>query len=275
MVPLDANPRSSATPSPALPREAAGESAARPTITVLIPVRNRAGERLANCLASLRWQVGAPAYEIVLSDYGSSPDYAEAIDELARRFDARVVRTATDGVWNRSRALNFGIQAAQGRFVLCTDADMIFAPNFLATAWARQRARDGRAFVVCRCRDLPESVPEQAWRREDFASLMARAPFREKLGTGACQFAARTFFEGIRGYDEGYEFWGMEDNDMLFRAQRSGLCREWMHEHTAMLHQWHPSQRGRRPMRKVLNDLRFHLTKRVRVKNPRGWGSRR
>ncbi len=246
------------------------------TLSVIIPVRNRAGERLANCLRSLRWQELGPrdSMELIISDFGSSPDYARQIAELAARFEVRVVTTATDEVWNRSRALNMGIQVARGDYVFCTDADMIFAPDFVRRGLEAQTTRGGNAFVICRCRDLPERVPEQAWAREDFPSLLAAAPFREKLGTGACQFARRSFFESIRGYDEGYVFWGMEDNDMLFRARQSGLAPTWIHDLTSMLHQWHPSSRNTRPLRKTLNDLRFHLTKRVRVKNWRGWGKR-
>lgn len=247
-----------------------------PSLSVIIPIRNRGGQRLENCLRSLNWQdLGEDeSAEVIISDFGSDTDELAQLRELAERYDARLVATKTEEVWNRSRALNLGIQAARGHYLMCTDADMIFAPNFLREGLQQQRARMGKAFVICRCRDLPEEVPEQPWQRADFSELLERAPYREKMGTGACQLAPRSFFERVRGYDEGYVFWGMEDNDMLHRAWLGGLRVTWMHEHTAMLHQWHPSSRGKRPLRKVLNDLRYHATKRVRVKNWRGWGER-
>ncbi len=239
---------------------------------------------MGNCLRSLRWQV-LPAgveVELLISDFGSAPTWARELEVLARTQGARVVRTPTAETWNRSRALNVGIRAARGAALMCTDADMIFAPDFLASVLAAlgggrgdtgERAPPG-SFVVCRCRDLPESLAERAWTRDDFPGLARRAPYRDKLGTGACQAADRAFFEAVRGYDEGFVFWGMEDNDMRYRAGRAGLREVWIHERTAMLHQWHPSQRGRRPLRKLLNDLRFHTTKRRVVKNPRTWGGR-
>ena len=84
--------------------------------------------------------------------------------------------------------------------------------------------------------------------------------------------ATRDFFEAVRGFDEAYKFWGLEDTDLTHRAQLWGLELSWVHEQTAMLHQWHPSDRKKRPIRKMMNDIRFHLTKSRIKKNPRSWG---
>ena len=247
-----------------------------PKISAVIPIRNRSSERLENCLRALRWQdIPASQCEIVISDFGSSREEAEALKAMASRHDARIVRTDTDEIWNRSRALNYGIRSATGKSVFCTDADMICAPNFLSTLLEVQAEHSDGAFAVCRCRDLPEAVKEQAWSLEDFPSLLAQAPFREKLGTGACQMALRSRFEFLRGYDEGYKFWGMEDNDMKFRSTRSGLQLVWIHERTSMLHQWHPSDRGKKPLQKFINDVRFHISKYRLKKNPDSWGGQR
>jgi glycosyltransferase involved in cell wall biosynthesis len=245
-------------------------------ISAVIPVRDRSGPRLDNCLRSLRWQALEPgALEIVVTDFGSNPEQAAALVSLCERHDAQLVRVDTDETWNRARALNFGIQRSSGAFVFCTDADMIFAPNFIATLLDAQARADEQAFVVCHCRDLPERVAERTWSLADLPELLEIATFRKATGTGACQVARREFFERVRGYDEGFSFWGQEDNDMRFRAGRYGLREVWVQEQTAMLHQWHPSERGKKPLRKSLNDVRFHLTKHVLIKNWRGWGERR
>ncbi len=248
-------------------------AAGSPLISAIIPLRNRGGTRLDNCLRSLRWQTfPADQLEIVLSDFGSDPSFSAELRELGERHDARVVCSATDAIWNRSKALNIGIRSARGRYVFCTDADMIFSPDFVqALADAQERHR-GQAMVMCRCRDLSETVPEQPWERDDFPRLLDQASFRERLGTGACQMASKERVGALRGYDEGYKFWGLEDTDMRFRAARAGFTEAWVHDDTAMLHQWHPSDRKKKPLRKFMNDARFHLTKYVTVKNWRGWG---
>ncbi len=244
-----------------------------PVLTVVIPIRNRGGDRVGNCLRSLRWQ-DAPAerFEIVFSDYGSDAEHLAALRVLADEHGARVVHTPTRTLWNRARALNLGIRAARGEYVFCTDADMIFAPTFLSTLLAAQERAAGHAMVLCKCRDLPEDVREQRWEEPDFASLLERASFRPRLGTGACQMAKRSFYFDVRGYDEKFVFWGAEDGDMTRRALRFGLAQVWVEEQTSMLHQWHPTMRTQRPFLKFLNDARFHLTKYQLRKNGARWG---
>jgi glycosyltransferase involved in cell wall biosynthesis len=241
-------------------------------ISVIIALRDRSGTRLANCLRSLRWQtVDCADVEIVLSDFGSDLQHAASIAEMADEYGAVVERTETDAVWNRSRALNLGIQAATGRLALCTDADMIFAPDFLA-AVLQSHASEPDAMVVCRCHDLPESLAETPWQRSDFALLRSKAAERHLSGTGACQAVRRQFFNDVRGYDEAFEYWGAEDDDMLHRAQRYGLQVCWLPKSTSMLHQWHPTMKNDKWLQRKINEWRLKLTRHNVVKNRAGWG---
>jgi glycosyltransferase involved in cell wall biosynthesis len=250
-----------------------------PRLSAIIPVRNRAGTRLRNCLASLRWQqLPAEQLEIVLSDFGSDDAHAASIRELAEQFDARVTRVEEFGDWNRSRALNLGIQASTGDYVFCTDADMIFAPNFVPEILAvhdRKQASSGKALVVCHCTDLPESVPEREYQLEDFERLRAAGNCRRSPGTGACQSAEREFFFTARGYDEKFIHWGSEDTDMRDRAIASGLEMVYISDHTAMLHQWHPTSRFSRLIQNRKNAIRWYFTRKQVVKNLDGWGRQR
>ncbi len=242
-------------------------------LSVIVPVRNRSGVRAENCLRSLRWQT-LEDVEIVLSDFGSSPEERDALAAIAKKYDARVVTTATDALWNRSRALNLGLQAATAPLAVCTDIDMLFSPTFLEEVVRGIEKHDGEALVVCRCRDLPETVPEQPWEVSDYPELERQSTFRKAMGTGACQGAPLSFFERVRGYDERYVYWGFEDKDMVSRAERAGLSLVWIHEQTSMLHQWHRRMAEDKLHWKYHNKLRFYLTKHRVVKNRAGWGER-
>lgn len=250
-----------------------------PRLSVVIPVRNRSGTRLRNCLNSLRWQqLDASELEIVLSDYGSNDEHARSITALAERFAAKVARSEEFGDWNRSRALNLGIQATSGEYVWCTDADMIFAPNFVPELLAVHDQQPGKALVVCACSDLPESVREQDYELTDFpmlsrASTRRRAINQNSLGTGACQSATRAFFFHARGYDERYVHWGSEDSDMRDRALAYGLEMVWISDRTEMLHQWHPTSRYSRLVQNRKNALRYWFTRHQIVKNVQRWGN--
>jgi glycosyltransferase involved in cell wall biosynthesis len=240
-------------------------------LSAIIPVRNRSGTRLRNCLRSLRWHPGE--LEIVLSDYGSNDEHAASIRDLAEQFSAKVARTEEFGDWNRSRALNLGIQHASGDYVLCTDADMIFAPNFVQSILDVHARMPGKALVVCACSDLPERVPEQDWDLADFPELSQAANRRKSIGTGACQSASREFFFHSRGYDERYVHWGSEDSDMRDRALKHGLSMQWISEQTEMLHQWHPTSRYSRLIQNRKNALRYWFTRHQVVKNLERWGN--
>ena len=242
-------------------------------LSVVLPCRDRTGTRLTNCLQSLRWQdLSEDRVEIILSDFGSSKENQGPLDETARRFGCTVVRTDTGELWNRSRALNTGIQAARSPKVLCTDVDMIFAPSFLSTVLAELETP--RTLVLCRCRDLPQEVPHQLWKVEDYPRLLERSRYREFPGTGACQATERDFLVQIRGYDERYVYWGYEDRDMVWRAKRAGLRTPWIHERTSMLHQWHPKMDNDRSLQRHVNRLRYFFTGFVVKKNRKGWGNR-
>jgi glycosyltransferase involved in cell wall biosynthesis len=244
-----------------------------PRISVVLPVRDRGGTRLENCLRSLRWQrIEADRVEIIISDFGSAPAAARSIEELAIAYRCDLRRVDTREVWNRSRALNVGIRAATARYVLCTDADIIFAPNFLPAALAAHERTAGRGFVVCKCHDLPASIPLRLWSERDFDELGAQASLRHTFGTGACQSARRSFFERVRGYDEKYLFWGKEDTDMLVRANHCGLALTWIEGETKMLHQWHSKTKRNAGIYWTMNRLRFALTKNRVVKNDERWG---
>ncbi|NVB36245.1 glycosyltransferase family 2 protein [Pseudenhygromyxa sp. WMMC2535] len=257
-----------------------------PRLTAIIPVRNRSGTRLRNCLASLRWQLAGTEnssenstevlgdeLEIVLSDFGSDPEHAASIVALAEHFDAKVARNEEFGDWNRSRALNLGIQHASADYLLCTDADMIFAPNFVSSILEVHARRPRQALVVCACSDLPQRVPERDYALSDFEWLRAQADRRKSIGTGACQSATREFFFHARGYDEAFVHWGSEDTDMRDRALAYGLELEWISDRTEMFHQWHPTSRYSRLIQNRKNAIRYFFTRHQVVKNLDRWGN--
>jgi hypothetical protein len=223
----------------------------------------------------LRWQdLPADELEIVLSDFGSNAEHAASIAALAEEFRATVTRAEEFGDWNRSRALNLGIQASTGTHMFCTDADMIFAPSFVPALLA-VHARNAKALVVCACTDMPKTVPERDYALEDFERLRSAGRVRKSNGTGACQSANREFFFAARGYDESFVHWGSEDTDMRDRALASGLEMVSVSDQTAMLHQWHPTSRYSRLLQNRKNAIHLFFTRKQIIKNLDKWGNQR
>jgi glycosyltransferase involved in cell wall biosynthesis len=243
-----------------------------PLMTAIIPIRNRSGIRLENCLHSLRWQeIDSSLLSIIVLDYGSQLEHVNSISLLCEKYQAQYIRIEEFGVWNRSKALNYGIRNADGEWVFCTDVDMIFSPNFVGTIIEKIQ-NHSKAFVISRCHDLPEELPLSLWQKDDFLMLSQKSELRNTQGTGACQVARKQFFYDIHGYDEGFEFWGAEDDDLRKRARRYGLIEISISPQASMLHQWHPTSKNDRPWRKRLNAWRYYLTNWKIIKNKKNWG---
>jgi hypothetical protein len=214
-------------------------------IAVIIPVRDRSGQRLKNTLVSLNWQsIGRPM-QIVVVSCGSNPLINKELSEICTDHATELI-TVGDPIdpWNKPYALNVGIQATkpEAPYLMTMDADMILAPNFLAVVLERLK-RKPPAIVLCRSSDLPQKVclPENGPNlMNEFAGLQRLTSLRPEWGPGGIQAVKRSFFFDIRGYDEDFVWWGAMDRDMVCRARLTGLVTEWIEDRTAMLHQWHP-----------------------------------
>jgi mycofactocin system glycosyltransferase len=98
-----------------------------PTVTVVIPVKDRA-EELARCLASLgRLQYPGELLEVVVVDDGS----ADASASVARAHGARVVPSGGRGTGPAS-ARNRGAREARGELLAFLDSDCTAAPDWLS-----------------------------------------------------------------------------------------------------------------------------------------------
>lgn len=214
-------------------------------LSVIIPIRNRAGADVRNALASLDWQRGGRPWETILVSHGSEPHIDAELRELARRADVTLVTVGSpDEPWCKPLALNTGILASDPavEFVMTMDGDMILADNMLDTVVAELRANP-RTIVLCQSSDLPQDLAlpdEPAALLAAYERLRARATVRGAYGTGGIQAIRRSFLVEVRGYDEDMLWWGALDTDLVRRAETAGLRTSWITDRTAMLHQWHP-----------------------------------
>lgn len=209
-----------------------------PLISFIIITRNRVNRRLYNCLASIRNQsVPASAVEILLLDYGSDRSTRMHLSALAKRFQARHEHVEEHGPWNRARAINLGCQRAKGAVLAVSDIDMVFAPNYARTALDCFERSGCGAFYA---RATPYNSPQGEYDEQDvtrgFVRLL-RSSTARPTGKGNVIFS-RAMFESLRGWEEGYEVYGCEDDDFYDRSRRHGAFYELDGE-TSLVHQWH------------------------------------
>lgn len=136
----------------------------RPQLSVVIPVWNgehALGKLLPSLFAVLGSLDAGPSDVVVVL----TPDDPAA--PQVERAGGRVVTLTEPGYGN---ALNAGLAAARGRWVVTIDADFSHPPEFLRTLWLRRREAD----VLIASRYLPGSFAEMPVSRRLLSHLLNR-----------------------------------------------------------------------------------------------------
>lgn len=250
-------------------------------ITVVIPVRNRGDHRLRNALSSLRAQdYPKELLKICVVDYGSSSASLSKIELLCFQFDCQLIRIDASGVWNKSKCANYAIKRCVSEFVLSADADNIFSKNFVREAVSVLN-QDRLSVVYSQMLDLEEGILPALLA---FSENNVEVPYGQLEAHGVARGAglkhpgtfvtATLFFHVIHGYDENYEEWGWEDNDVMHRFYMLGLNLVSISDRARFLHQWHPKGEGVRDWTESKDRNRAYFEKNFSIvkRNLEGWG---
>ena len=120
-----------------------------PVFSVVVPLRDRWGSRLKNCVDSIVNQTLQPL-EIIVVDFGSTEEGHVAIMETLDGYDCTVYYYPTDEVWNLPKARNMGIRRSNPRCknVAVVDADLILEPRVLEVL-SQALASRPRSYISC------------------------------------------------------------------------------------------------------------------------------
>jgi glycosyltransferase involved in cell wall biosynthesis len=176
--------------------------------SVVIATKDRAA-LLDGALASLRAQQGAPEFEVVVVDNGSS----DATPEIARKYGAQYAFVAEP---NRGKARNAGLAHATGDAIVFVDDDVVTPPHFLA---AHARAHDDAIFPLAVSGPIL-NVAEARRRPEPTAANFSRAFFV------TCNVSVRAAsLRAVGGFDESFNLYGWEDTELGARLRAYGVRR--------------------------------------------------
>jgi len=176
--------------------------------SVVIATKNRA-PLLDAALASLRAQEGAPEYELIVVDNGSS----DATPDVAR---AHVAVYAYVAEPNRGKARNAGIARATGDAIVFVDDDVVTPPHFLA---AHAKAHRDEIFPLAVSGPIL-NVPDASQRPAPAAANFSRAFFV------TCNVSVRAAsLRAVGGFDEEFDLYGWEDTELGARLRAHGVRR--------------------------------------------------
>jgi len=179
-------------------------------ISIVIATKDRA-LFLQRALESLAQQHGAPEFEVIVADNGSTDgtpqvvaDAVEIVPYHLRRIEA--------GRANRGLARNMGVAASAGELIVFVDDDVWLPPNFIAAHVAEHR---GRARVVT---GPIVNVPDYEHRPRPSAANYSSAFF---CTCNASVPKAALLAAG--GFDEAFNLYGWEDTELGLRLRNAGL----------------------------------------------------
>jgi predicted glycosyltransferase involved in capsule biosynthesis len=221
-------------------------------------------------------------FEVLIAD-GGSKNY----DELKEYFESRdceplirIVKEPLGEKFERAKMNNVGVRNARTEYIMTTDVDMFFGPNFVDELL--KKVNPG-TFVESRTMYWKGRHTAKIYRGEldPFTDLDRCKVGRIKKRTtaGGCQCAHIDQWTKVRGFDESFVGWGSEDFDLLTRMNRSGARVKWMgesRESINLFHQHHPKPNIKEDLacqavnKKILN--KSMSGRRPFRANPNGWG---
>ncbi|MBV9232998.1 MAG: glycosyltransferase [Candidatus Eremiobacteraeota bacterium] len=189
--------------------------------SVIIATRNRAAE-LAQALESLQRQDGAPAFEILVVDNGSTDE----TQLVTARFERATVpvRYVWEARPNRARARNRGVEVARGTHLLFCDDDVELPRRWVAAHASAQR--NERSVVNGPILNVQSRLERPSPRSAHYSRAFL-CSCNVSLPTGA--------FIEAGGFDESFDLYGWEDTELGLRLRRMGLA--WKFAWDAYL--WH------------------------------------
>ena len=239
-------------------------------ISVVVGTRNR-DKNLTYLIQSLLDQdFDINAYEIIIVNYGGE----SATQKLVERYGSPLINylyVNEKGIYNEGRAKNIGVRKAKGEVIICTNADIIFAPNVLKEFYQIYLEEGEHTLYQLQKHDLKEDTQLDHFIKDVAKNNVPSNLFSVHGHTGQGDFQAthRDNWFKVRGYDEKMSGWGGMDIDLSDRMKTIGVSQYWMDpEKIRIFHQYHTI---RAPSKNLINfELKkFNTTPQV---NDSEWG---
>lgn len=212
--------------------------------SVLIATYNRPGS-LRLVLKALNIQ-SVKGFEVLICDDGSGPETREMVKAISPDlgYDIRYVRHEDKG-FRKAMILNRGILASRTDYLLFLDDDCLPHSRYVESHLRRQSpgalvfgkfVKVGPALVRLITDDVIQrkglekppffTPPKKAGlmlnRLRFYKHLLQNNPLRPKL-YGANFAVGKASLYAVNGFNEDFEGWGYEDNDLRLRLVNSGV----------------------------------------------------
>ena len=232
-----------------------------PEIALLMSTYQRP-HHLRRALESIALQQGVDGrFELVITDDGSTDETPQIVAQFARTVPFRVGFTTHEHTTFRlSRCRNEGVRASSAPYLLFLDGDCVLPADHVRVHLERRKVGVVMAGDFCRLdqatsdrvtSDVIRSGEFTGWgpdseqrrlrkrhRASRFYSFIGHPTKPKLIGNNVGIW--RADYKRVNGYDENFEGWGCEDDDLRSRLRSAGVRIESILRWTHTYHLWHP-----------------------------------
>lgn len=228
----------------------------------VIPTYNNK-KLLKNTLESLNYQegFGEKDYEVIVVDDGSSDGTNNFIQDVAKTYEMKYIYLERTPNAARSRARNTGWQSAEGRIIIFIDSDIIVNRNYLKEL-SQCYALNEDLCVIGNRYYLHDDVSYEQMMNGSIYDTFKKVKGNLKnledrhykynqfsynisvisnpwLLTYSCNIAIpKKRLDEIKGFDEEFTGWGMEDAAVGYKLIKNGV-QIIVNKELEVLHQYH------------------------------------
>jgi len=232
-----------------------------PAVSILVSTFERPCH-LQRVLASIHAQQGVDGQiEVVVTDDGSRDETPEVVARFAESsvIPIRFVTHEHSG-FRLAQCRNEGVAASTAPYLLFLDGDCLIPPDHVFKHLQRRRpgvaigsfcislTQKESARIDTRTINSGSFVRLGSWREHvSLLNLGLKSHFyswirhhsKPKLFGGNIGIS-RIDYERVNGYDERFQGWGCEDDDLRIRLRMAGIRIETILPWTRTYHLWHP-----------------------------------
>jgi glycosyltransferase involved in cell wall biosynthesis len=233
----------------------------RPEVSLLVSTYQKP-HHLRLSLASIALQQDVrEKLELIVTDDGSTDETLAVVERFAAAADFPVALTThRHGRFQLARCRNEGVAASAAPYLIFTDGDLILPPDFVRQHLKRRRPNaaymgdcyrlteaasrriDQSAVQSGVYRDLVSAEEVSRLRRADrlarWHSLVRHRHLPHLMGGNVGIW--RSDYQRVNGYDENFQGWGCEDDDLTHRLRAAGVRIHSINRWTCAYHVWHP-----------------------------------
>lgn len=233
----------------------------QPEIALLVSTYQKPWH-LERVLTSIAVQQGVGArFEVVVTDDGSTDETPRIVQQFARSVPFPVAfATHPHKTFQLARCRNEGVAASRAPYLLFLDGDCVLPPDHVLVHLKRRRPGYATG-AGCLRLDEPTTArfDERVIRCQEYLGWIPRRPLRALARHDVkCRFYQwighptkpklfggniglwREDYQRVNGYDENFEGWGCEDDDLRLRLRRAGVRTASILRWTRTYHLWHP-----------------------------------